>query len=84
MKNNIITEKLNKSIQDLEHALGFEKDAEKDSFFYFGIAKAFEVCLEFAWKFLKKNVEDQGLEARSPKEAIKIAGRLDIIENVEL
>ena len=79
----IEAEKLDQSIKDLDHALGFEKKAIKDSFYYYGIAKAFEVCLEYAWKFLKKNIEDEGLEARSPKEAIKIAGRLDMIDNVE-
>jgi nucleotidyltransferase substrate binding protein (TIGR01987 family) len=77
------SEKLRQAVGDLKHALEFEGKASKDSFYYLGIAKAFEVCLEYAWKFLKKQVEDEGLEARSPKEAIKIAGRLDIIDDVE-
>lgn len=76
-------EKLTKSVADLKHALSFEKKASNDSFYYFGIAKAYEVSLEYAWKFLKKKIEDEGLEARSPKEAIKVAGRIDLIDNVE-
>jgi hypothetical protein len=42
---DIETAKLDQSIADLKHALEFEAKAANDSFYYFGIAKAFEVCL---------------------------------------
>jgi nucleotidyltransferase substrate binding protein (TIGR01987 family) len=77
-------DKLKQSISDLEHALSFEAQSRNDSFYYYGIAKVFEVSLEYAWKYLKKRVEADGLEARSPREAIKLAGRIGIISEVKL
>jgi nucleotidyltransferase substrate binding protein (TIGR01987 family) len=75
--------KLHESIKELEHALSFIDKAQKDQFYFGGIAKSFEVCLEYAWKYMKKSAEDQGLEVFSPKDAIKMAGRLKLIDNVE-
>ncbi len=76
-------EKLEQSINDLEHALSFEKKAKQDAFYFAGIAKSFETCLEYTWKFFKRNAVDEGLEVFSPKEAIKQAGHLGLIDNVE-
>lgn len=76
-------EKLLKSIKEMEHALSFEKKALEDEFYFCGIAKSYEVCLEYAWKFFKRRATDEGLEIYSPKEAIKAAGRLGLIDNVE-
>jgi nucleotidyltransferase substrate binding protein (TIGR01987 family) len=79
-----IDAKLSQAIADLEHALDFEKQAQKDTFYMRGIAKSFEICLEYAWKYFKRCAQDNGLEAFSPKESIKMAGRLKLIDNVEL
>ncbi len=76
-------DKLKQSIKALEHALTFAGKADKDDFYLAGIAKCFEICLEYAWKYLKQRVIAEGLDAYSPKEAIKLAGRLRIIDNVE-
>jgi nucleotidyltransferase substrate binding protein (TIGR01987 family) len=75
--------KLKKSIEALEHALSFEGKARKDAFYFAGIAKSFEICIEYAWNYLKRKVMDEGLDAYSPKEAIKLAGRIGLIDNVE-
>lgn len=75
--------KLVDSIKALEHALRFKKEADKDQFYFFGISKSFEVCLEYAWKYLKKKVQEEGFEVYSPKEAIKYAGKMKLIDNVE-
>ena len=77
-------EKLIAAIEALEHALTFEKKAEKDEFYYNGIAKTFEVALEYAWKYLKIQIEGSGLEAPSPRDAIKQAGRIGLIDDVDL
>jgi nucleotidyltransferase substrate binding protein (TIGR01987 family) len=74
---------LKQSIADLEHALTFENRAAKDRFFYAGIAKSFEICFEYTWKWFKRCAIDEGLEVHSPREAIKAAGRLDVIDDVE-
>ncbi len=76
-------EKFKKSVDALEHALSFLKQAQKDEFYFAGISKSFETCLEYAWKYLKKKVAEEGLEVFSPKEAIKLAGRIGLIDDVE-
>lgn len=76
--------KLKDAIDDLEHALTHLEKAREDDFYFAGIAKQFEVCLEYAWKYMKQRVEEEGLEAPSPKEAIKQAGRIGLIQNVDL
>jgi nucleotidyltransferase substrate binding protein (TIGR01987 family) len=76
-------DKLKESIALLEHALEFEAKARKDRFYFSGIAKCFENCLEYAWKHFRKKASDEGLEVYSPKDAIKQAGRLGIIHSVE-
>jgi nucleotidyltransferase substrate binding protein (TIGR01987 family) len=75
--------KLSESIEALEHALSFEKRALKDPFFAAGIAKSFESCFEYAWKTMKTVVTEHGLEAFSPRDAIKAAGRIGLIQDVE-
>ncbi len=76
-------EKLQQAMVDLDRALSFEKEALKDRFYYGGIAKAFELAMEYSWKYLKAEALDAGLEANSPRDAIKQAGVLGIIKDVE-
>lgn len=76
-------DKFARSIKNLEQALRFEDKAEQDPFYFAGISKSFEICLEYAWKSMKKRITDEGIEAYSPKEVIKQAGRLGLIDNVE-
>ncbi|RIL10330.1 MAG: hypothetical protein DCC75_04580 [Proteobacteria bacterium] len=75
--------KLDKSLNDLSHALTFEEHSRKDAFYFAGIAKSFEVALEYSWKHLKLRVEQEGLDVTSPKDAIRKAGQIGIIDNVE-
>lgn len=76
-------DKLNESIKALDNAMKFFDKAKKDRFYFSGISKSFEVCLEYAWKHFKRKAIDAGLEIYSPKDAIKAAGRLKLIDNVE-
>jgi nucleotidyltransferase substrate binding protein (TIGR01987 family) len=75
--------KFSESVKALEHALGFEQKISEDSFYFGGIAKAFESSIEYAWKYFRSEALDAGLEAPSPRDAIKQAGVLGIIDNVE-
>jgi nucleotidyltransferase substrate binding protein (TIGR01987 family) len=77
-------EKLKKALADLEHALSFEKKAIKDGFYYLGIAKAFEIAFEYAWKYFRNESTEAGFEVVSPRDAIKYAGSLKLIDDVEL
>lgn len=74
---------MKESIDALEHALTFLDKAKKDDFYYAGITKKFEICFEYAWKYFKRKAQEEGLEAFSPKEAIKLAGRMGLIDSVE-
>ncbi|MBI2083764.1 MAG: nucleotidyltransferase substrate binding protein [Deltaproteobacteria bacterium] len=76
-------DKLKDAIQKLEHALSFLKETKKDSLYASAISKSFEVCLEYAWKDLKRRIIEEGIEVYSPKEVIKQAGRLGMIDDVE-
>lgn len=78
-----LKQKLETSVQKLQKALGRLKEAREDPVVLAGIGKWFEVCLEYAWKYLKQRVEHEGLEAQSPREAIKRAGQIELIGNVE-
>ena len=75
--------KLKEVAAALEHALSFERMIEQDEFYAGGIAKAFEVALEYAWKYLKHRVNSEHLEAYSPREAIKLAGSIMLIDDPE-
>ncbi|MBI2981434.1 MAG: nucleotidyltransferase substrate binding protein [Deltaproteobacteria bacterium] len=76
-------DKLQDAISKLEHALSFSKEAKKNDLYASAISKTFEVCLEYAWKDLKRRIVEEGIEVYSPKEVIKQAGRLGMIDDVE-
>ncbi len=74
--------KFENSLSELEKAYLRKDAAIKEYILYAGIAKCFEVCLEYAWKGMKLKIEDQGLEAYSPKEIVKVAGQIGLVDNV--
>lgn len=74
--------KLPESIQHLKDALK-QYDSKKSDLNFLTVAKAFEVVIEYAWRELKRLVEDQGLEASSPRMAIKQAAKLGLIREPE-
>lgn len=76
-------EKFRQSVAELEHALTFLAEAKKDSFYFRGIAKCFELSVEYAWKYIQRRVIQEGIEVFSPKEAVKAAGRLNLVDDVE-
>ncbi len=74
--------KLRKAVGHLEEAMKlYEKD--KSELCFLTLAKTFETVLEYAWRDLKRRVEDQGLEAPAPKLAIKEAAKLHFISDPE-
>lgn len=76
-------EKLIRAIQELEAAYQGRQQALTDHVMYSGIAKCFEVCLEYAWKHLKSKVEGRGLEDFAPKDVVKMAGKIGVTGNME-
>ena len=58
--------------------------AEGRSITFIALTKAFEVCMEYAWKTLRAAVEDRGLEANSPKDAVRAAAQVGLIDDPAL
>ncbi|EKD52375.1 MAG: hypothetical protein ACD_62C00043G0005 [uncultured bacterium] len=83
VKKNV---KLLKSLNNLKSAVRFyEKDTKApDEIRFIALSKAFEVCVEYAWKELKTRVEEEGLDAESPKETIRQSARIGLIASAEI
>jgi len=76
-------EKLVKSLETLKKAINHFNESKNKEIDFLSVAKAFEVSVEYAWRELRAQVEDEGLEAQSPKAAIREAARLNIISEAE-
>jgi nucleotidyltransferase substrate binding protein (TIGR01987 family) len=76
--------KLEKSLSNLKLALAERAREGASPINDAGVSKCFEVALEHFWKYLKRRIEDDGLEASSPKEAIKVAATMGLIKKPEL
>lgn len=77
-------DKFELAIGDLESAIRiYEKNkaSSKDERIYFMLlVKAFEILVEYSWKKLKVIVEDEGLEALTPKDIFKVAASVNLID----
>lgn len=77
-------DKLGDSLRQLKIALDFYDAVPKEHYMRFlAVTKAFEVATEHAWKELKQRVEAEGVEAVSPKDAIRQAAKMKIIRSAE-
>jgi nucleotidyltransferase substrate binding protein (TIGR01987 family) len=77
-------DKLDQALAALEHALSFEGKVKTDAFYFGGIAKAFETAIEYAWKYFRGEAINAGFEVASPREAIKLAATIGIIDELDL
>lgn len=79
LNNSPVSENFKKSIQKLEEALGLEKtDIIRDS-----AIKRFELCFDLAWKSAKLYAKIKGVECYSPRDCLKAAFQLNLIEHNE-
>jgi len=77
MSNNFSQEDFKKAIIKLEEVLIIEKtEIVRDS----AIVR-FEFCFDLAWKTIKNYAKDQGMECYSPKECLKSAYQLKLIDD---
>ncbi|MFH1356788.1 MAG: nucleotidyltransferase substrate binding protein [bacterium] len=68
-----------------ETVLFYESNKDvSESIRFNALAKAFEVAVEYGWKELKFRVEEEGLEVYSPKEAVRQAAKIGVIEDASL
>ena len=77
--------KLKEALGDLNRCINsyVPSSSKERSVSFIAICKAFEVALEYAWKDLKKIIEDKGLEAYSPKDVVREAANINLIEDPE-
>lgn len=69
---------LEKAIGRLEEALN---EGAKNSLYIDGTIQRFEFTFELYWKTLKRMLEEEGIEAKSPRETLKQAYAVDWIQN---
>lgn len=71
--------KLKQALEHLDEALKLYQ-SKKSVLNFMLVSKAFEVAVEYGWRVIKAYVENDGLEAPSPKQAVKQGARLDLID----
>lgn len=77
-------DKLQQALALLEAALS-ECDAEPENLLrQAALAKTFESMFEYVWKLLKREADQAGLEAYSPRDALRFAAQLKMIDDLEL
>ena len=76
MLNKLILEDFKKSIKRLEEVLKLKKTKiTRDS-----AIKRFEICFDLSWKAIKNYARYQRVECNSPRECIKTAFQLKLID----
>ncbi|WLR51119.1 nucleotidyltransferase substrate binding protein [Bacillus tianshenii] len=77
--------KLNQSVSNLEQALYRLEEALKEdlsnSLVVDGTIQRFEFTIELYWKTLKRLLESEGIETKTPKETLKEAYQAGWLEN---
>ncbi len=69
------------ALENLRVALvRYQESDEPEPFRFAALSKSFEVAVEYMWKTLKRHVQSEGLDAPSPKEAIRAAARLGVVD----
>lgn len=76
---------LEEALGNLSSAIaGYQRRGKEDSLPLLALTKAFEVAVEYAWRALKKRVEDEGLDCPSPKAAVRESAKLGFISDPAL
>ena len=80
----MIDEKLRESFALLTAALGEQESDPTNPLRFAALAKAFEVTFEYVWKHFKREADRAGLEVYSPRDAVKAAAQLRLIDDPEV
>ncbi len=76
--------KLSQAFSLLESALEQSATDPDNRVLRAALAKAFESTFEYLWKALKREADQAGLETYSPRDALKAAVQLKLIDDLEL
>lgn len=79
----MVKDKLQEAYQRLSDTfdLYLNSDEGKQEILFMAVTKATEILVEYAWKYFKQEVESEGLDAPSPKEAVRQAAVIGLIDN---
>ena len=76
--------KLRESRELLRECIAALNLKPKDRLLSAATSKSFEVAFEYAWKALKRSADKAGMEVYSPRDAIKAAAQLNLIQDIKL
>ena len=71
-------ENFEKAFQLLERTVAIVSPSEAERG---GLIQFFEAAFELSWKTIKDYLESQGIDAKTPRDAIKQAFRIELIED---
>ena len=76
----LAVEKLSKAVQSLSEGVARAKDdLERD-----GVIQRFEFMFELLWKALKIYLKHEGVDVKTPREALKAAFRVGLIKDEDV
>lgn len=77
--------KLDRAILDLAASMKFYKKRGGDEpAAFLAVAKAFEVAIEYAWKELRRQLEEKGItDMYAPKDVIRKAAQVGLLDDAE-
>ena len=70
-----------KAYEMLNRALKRREEAPEDEMIQMALVQVFEFTYELSWKTMKDYLESQGIDAKTPRDAIKQAFRIELIED---
>ena len=80
-----------KRIKDIKKAISqsdsaiklYHQEKDQQDLNFLMVVKSYEILVELAWKHFKNKVEDEGLSAPSPKESVRKAATIGLIDDPE-
>lgn len=76
---------LKNAVQQLDRAIKiYKKEVDQEEMNFLMLVKAYEILVELCWKYFKFKVEDEGLHAPSPKESVRKAATIGLLDKPDL
>lgn len=75
--------KLSDSSDIFSQALAALRRSPIDRLSFASASKCFEVAFEYTWKWFKRQADDAGFEVYGPRDSIKAAAQLGLIQDIQ-
>lgn len=76
--------KLGEAVSLLSKSLKALRQDPDDKVIFAAVSKTYEVAFEYIWKYFKRRADQAGMEIYSPRDALKAAAQLGLIDDLEL